>query len=67
MQGVSLVEDLRLHRLLPELLPQGKRGVKLRTEALGLERMSIQREEQSRGHVRRRAGHDSAIILKQSP
>ena len=67
MQGVSLVEDLRLHGLLPELLPQGKRGVKLRTEALGLERMSIQREEQSRGHVRRRAGHDSAIILKQSP
>ena len=44
-QGMSLVEDLRLHCLLPELLPQGERGIELRSEALGLERMSIQREE----------------------
>ena len=45
MQGMGLVEDLRLHRLLPELLPQRKRGIELCTEALGLERMPVQREE----------------------
>ena len=37
----GLIEDLCLHGLLPELLPQGTGGLQLRTESLILERVPI--------------------------
>ena len=60
-----MIEDLGLDGLLPELLLERKGGVKLGTEPFCLEGMSSEGEEESRGHMGCRAGHDSAVLLEQ--
>jgi len=60
-----LVGDFGLYGLLPQLFPQGKRGLYLIAESLALRGIAAQRKHESGGEVAVVASDDGAVVVEQ--